>query len=342
MKAKQKKQAISLVVLVILLAALIVGYFAVSKMDFNEGTEGETTTDTTVTVISADSTKLTSVSFAKEGGEALTFIREGEVWFYEADRSFPANQSLLSSMATSISSVTADRQLESDNGEYGFDEPSLVVSTVYSDGTEYTLTLGETNGFNTKVYLKDQAGKVYMFSDTVTSMFSYTLRDLLQTDDVGSDIESTYVSDVTVTKADGTQNVITDSDGMSGARSSISLLDLSDWVDYAMDEESFASYGIGESSEKIAINYRAKVTVKNDDGTETTSRVPKVCEYIFGSRMTEENEDGEAVEYVYYTVNGSEILYRIELEVYEEVMAWGDYVEPETTETETEAVTETE
>lgn len=329
-------------VLLILLCALIVGYFVVSKMDFGGETGSETTADTAITVISADSAKLTKLSFAKDGGEALTFVREGEVWFYETDKAFPVNQSTLSSMATSISSVTAERQLESDNGKYGFDAPSLVVSTVYSDGSEYTLTLGDTNGFNTKVYMKDQAGKIYMFSDTVTSMFSYTLRDLLKTDDVGSDIESTYVSDVTVTKADGTQNVITDSEGMSDARGSIALLDLEDWVDYAMDEESFAQYGVGESSEKIAVNYRAKVTVTNDDGTQTTSRVPKTCEYIFGDHMTEENEDGETVEYVYYTVNGSTILYRVDLESYEEVMAWADYTAPEPTETETEAVTETE
>lgn len=334
MKAKQKKRILSLVVLVVLLAAVVVGYVFVSKMDFEDDTS-DASTSTIVSVVSADVNSISTLSYAAEGGEALTFIRENGVWYYEADRDFPVKQDLIHTMSTTASSVTASRELtDGDTGEYGFDKPTLSVSTTYTDGSAYSLTLGATNSFNSSVYLKDQAGKVYMFLDTLSEDFAYGLNDLIDLDDPAGDVDINYLVDVTLTDASGAQNVITDTDGMYDSMDSMDKLDCTDWVDYAMDDAAFAEYGIDGSSARFAVNYKSAVAVTDESGNTTTTRVPKTYEYIFGDHVTEPNDEGVETEYVYYTATGSTILYKTELAVYEEVMGWITYTAPETTEAE--------
>lgn len=331
MKAKKKKQIISLAVLAVLLAALIIGYLVISKMDFDDG---DSTSDYSyVTVVSAKSDDITSVSYTADGAETITFNCENGKWYLSGDADFPVKQSTVQDMASAVSSVTANRELaDGDTGEYGFDAPSLTVSAAYSDGVEYTLYVGDKNTFNSNVYLKDQDGKVYMFTDSLSEKFAYGLDDLIQLDDPAADVDINYLVDVTITAEDGSQNVITDSAGMNDSMDSMDKLDCTEWVEYAMDEEEFAAYGIGGSSARYTVNYKSAVAVTDENGNTTTNRVPSTYEFIFGNHFTAQDADGNEAEYVYYTATGSEILYRTPISVFDEIMSWMEYTAPETDE----------
>lgn len=246
MKAKQKKRIILLGVLLLVLALLVVAYFVISNLASDEG--GDVTPSSRVSVVSENSAAISAISYTV-GDDKLSFIREASgKWYYESDRDFPLNQSYLTKMAEAVSSVTASRELDGDTGEYGFDSPALTINADYTTGNTYTLIIGDTNSFNSSVYLKDASGKVYMFSDSVSESFKYKLNELIQLDSPEADVDTNYLVSMDITTEKGEFKSITDSVGMNKVLSQSNAYECVDWVEYAMDESKFAEYGIGDSS----------------------------------------------------------------------------------------------
>jgi len=340
MKAKTKKRIISLIVLLVVLAGVIAAYLIISNTEFEDNSS--TATSTAVTLISENSSTISSITF-KYQGEEVHLIKDSatSVWYDENDRDFPVNQSTLNDMATAISSVTAVRELEDgDSGEYGLDDPSLTVSADFNTGTSYTLTLGDTNSFNSYVYVKDKDGKVYMFSDSLTETFGIHRLDLIQLDSPEADVDTNYLVSLDVTTEDGAFKSITDSAGMNELLSQSDAYECTDWVEYGMTAEKFAEYGIGEDSAKLTINYKAPVAVTDSDGNTVTQRVDESYVITFGNKITDTDDDGNEAEYIYYTVTGSEILYKQPIADYNTTMSYINYTEAEETEESTEEVTD--
>lgn len=331
MKAKQKKRLITCIVLVVVLGALIGAYFIVSNMNFDEDTE--TTPSTSVTLVAENSAAASAITYTHDG-EELHFVREENgMWYYDSDRDFPVNQSYLTEMAQAVSSVTASRELTGgDTGEYGFDAPSLTVSADFTTGNTYTLILGNTNSFNSSVYIKDASGKVCMFNDTLTEKFNYALFDLIQLDSPEADVDTSYLVSLDVTTDAGEFKSITDSAGMNELLSQSDVYECTDWIEYGMTAEEFAGYGIKDGSPRLVINYKAPVAVTDADGNTTTQRIPAVYEIIFGNKLTAKDADGNDAEYIYYTVTGSDILYKQPIADYYATMEYVNYTEKTDTE----------
>ncbi len=345
-----KKKIISVISLVIVLS-LFVTAFLVMKNYNDKNTITEETTDQTTTIkvteyLSDDVSKL---KYTYEGKE-YSFIKNTDgTWSLETDSLFPVKKTTVNVMATAISSIEAEKAVE--NGEtetFGFDEPSLVVTGEFSDGSTITLTFGKTNAFNDLVYMKNNTdGKIYMVKSTVMSSFKVSETDLIETDSLPTDIQDDYINSLTVSDEVGTVNVIDPDMGMALSEA----MDLFYKLEFPASrciyttEEGLADYGIGESEAYVELSYQTPETVINEDGTSSSALADTSFKIIFGDSWvrteTLEDENGEPyvdeVIFHYYTIPGSTIVYSINDNDYEKLMAYAYFVYDEEAENDTTA-----
>ena len=81
------------------------------------------------------------------GQGGLSFTKAEDVWQYDGDASFPADQEAVEDLAEQIGSLAAIRVIDDpeDLSAYGLDEPALQASVTAGDGTAVTLLLGDVS-----------------------------------------------------------------------------------------------------------------------------------------------------------------------------------------------------
>ena len=89
---------------------------------------------------------LTGLSLTNGQGE-LSFTKAEDVWQYDGDDAFPADQEAVEDLAEQIGSLAAIRVIDDpeDLSAYGLDEPALQASVTAGDGTAVTLLLGDVS-----------------------------------------------------------------------------------------------------------------------------------------------------------------------------------------------------
>lgn len=89
---------------------------------------------------------LTGLSLTNGQGE-LSFTKAEDVWQYDGDDAFPADQEAVEDLAEQICSLAAIRVIDDpeDLSAYGLDEPALQASVTAGDGTAVTLLLGDVS-----------------------------------------------------------------------------------------------------------------------------------------------------------------------------------------------------
>lgn len=117
---------------------------------------------------------LTVLSLINGQGE-LSFTKAEDVWQYDGDASFPADQEAVEDLAEQIGSLAAIRVIDDpeDLSAYGLDEPALQASVTAGDGTAVTLLLGDVSGSYCYAKLAD-SDTVY----TISTDLSETLEPL--------------------------------------------------------------------------------------------------------------------------------------------------------------------
>lgn len=110
-----KKKAISLCVLLAVLAVLCGVYVAVTK--FGGENEVQTTAaDTTVTLLSLDVETLTEISY-KSGGETLRFTLADNAWLWSENDMLNLDSAKFSSMVSGLQPLTSTVTIESPDEE---------------------------------------------------------------------------------------------------------------------------------------------------------------------------------------------------------------------------------
>lgn len=163
--------------------------------------DSSTTTEAAIkfTVLTIESDMVESLSWTYEN-ETLSFTCSGDTWCYSDDASFPLNESYISSMLSSISSIEASKMIEDieDYSQYGLDEPECRITIGYGNG--YELLIGDTSALDNLRYLSIGDGNVYLVDNSILSAFSYGLYDILQEEaipDVSSGITSLAINSET-------------------------------------------------------------------------------------------------------------------------------------------------
>ena len=177
-RMKKKKGPLILIGVRVLLLIL---YFALSTWNKKQDSKEEET----VKVTDLKTSEITGVKYNLGTGE-MNFEKNGDTWYYTADKDFPLRQSYPKTVADAMGQLSADRELEDADAleEYGLDHPTYTVTLTDEDGTVTTIKVGNATG-NDYYATVDDTEKVYTIPAT-------SLDDIR--DRTGSDRSAGYLS----------------------------------------------------------------------------------------------------------------------------------------------------
>ena len=200
---KQKKQ---FVVVVILMAVCIIGYFSVGKFYKNqEEKESENKEATAITAFELkDYEKITAFNYITNG-TSITLTKDSDgKWNDSSDASVNISKdSVETDMLAKLVSVTADEKIakKDDVSQYGFtidDNGNVTAETntialTDEDNTTYTLYIGKENPYDTSKYYMMVEGddNIYLVDSDIQTAFSKNISDITETTTEAATQEST-------------------------------------------------------------------------------------------------------------------------------------------------------
>ena len=329
-RRKKKNKALPLLILVGIMCVLGIAYAALSAA--NDKAEAdrlaeEEAANAVLMLAELDYTKTSELTYRCGEEDWITFRVKGGKWIYGEDETFPLNQETLSTMAAAISTIGATRAVEEGSeADYGLDNPLCEIHITYGGNTTYRYAIGDLNAFNGEYYFRNDDGKIYMIASGLLPYFQKTLNDLIVLDTPVNDINSAYLTGITVTGKDGESKRVTDVDDMSELYSLFAALNCTEWADaYADSAEMAEQYGIDQTA-GITVSYKNSVDVTDASGNVQSTLMDTTATVYFGNAVS----DGSGV---YYTLPKSTIVYTAENELYAQIMEYLEYIPPMDVET---------
>lgn len=282
------------VILIGVLVLLLILYFALSTWNKKQDSKEEET----VKVTDLKTSEITGVKYDLGTGE-MNFEKDGDTWYYTADKDFPLRQSYLKTVADAMGQLSADRELEDADAleEYGLDHPTYTVTLTDEDGTVTTIKVGNATG-NDYYATVDDTEKVYTIPTTSLDDIQTELDQIAQLDTYPSIGSGNLKKEVitqngeTTTYDSENENQAEDVAAVAGGLGAVKL---SEAADYSVDDADLAGYGLDATS-RITV----EVTYISDDEDQTMTL------YIGG-----ENGSGDR----YVMMNDSRIVYLISDEI---------------------------
>ena len=126
--------------------------------------------------------QIQSIDLKKRDGTPVDLARQNEKWVITAPESYPADQDAASSVASSLSPLTADSVVDdnpADLGKYGLKSPSLAVTVHEKNGKSPEILFGDDVPAGSLVYARlDSSPRVYAVSSSVKTSFDKSVNDL--------------------------------------------------------------------------------------------------------------------------------------------------------------------
>ncbi len=174
---KQKKQLIALCILLLICIVAWVGLTKWNKSQEQKKQEEEEASKVMVTDITTEDVKAFSYQY---NNETLSFVKEDDTWYYEADKSIALDQDAVGTLVTTAAQLTADQEIRDyeDLSEYGLETPSNTITLTTGDGTT-TLLIGNKNDMLSQYYVKtDQSDSIYLAGSAVYTTYQKGIADL--------------------------------------------------------------------------------------------------------------------------------------------------------------------
>ena len=288
---KKKKGPLILISVLVLLLIL---YFALSTWNKKQDSKEEET----VKVTDLKTSEITGVKYDLGTGE-MNFEKDGDTWYYTADKDFPLRQSYLKTVADAMGQLSADRELEDADAleEYGLDHPTYTVTLTDEDGTVTTIKVGNATG-NDYYATVDDTEKVYTIPATSLDDIQTELDQIAQLDtypSIGSgNLKKEVITQNGETITYDSENEDQEED-VAAVAGGLGAVKLSEAADYSVDDVDLAGYGLDDTS-RITV----EVTYTSDAKDQTMTL------YIGG-----ENGSGDR----YVMMNDSKIVYLISDEI---------------------------
>ena len=288
---KKKKGPLILIGVLVLLLIL---YFALSTWNKKQDSKEEET----VKVTDLKTSEITGVKYDLGTGE-MNFEKDGDTWYYTADKDFPLRQSYPKTVADAMGRLSADRELEDADAleEYGLDHPTYTVTLTDEDGTVTTIKVGNATG-NDYYATVDDTEKVYTIPATSLDDIQTELDQIAQLDTYPS-IGSGNLKKEVITQNGETTTYDSENEDqaedVAAVAGGLGAVKLSEAADYSVDDADLADYGLDDTS-RITV----EVTYTSDDKDQTMTL------YIGG-----ENGSGDR----YVMMNDSRIVYLISDEI---------------------------
>lgn len=306
MTAKKKKKGKGLLFAVLILIVLLVLYFVIDLQQKKSDQEAETEeTEESSLPVSVTEDEISKVT-VKNGDVTMTYVKNDDTWTYEEDPDFPLDESAVNTKMNCLTTLTVDRVLESpeDLSEYGLDKSQQEVTVLKTDGTTFTLYIGNQNSSNNDFYVKvDDGADVYTMPSSSVNAFNMQPYDVAKADSFPT-LESTNIRDIKVEKEDGTVEFSSDESGTSwsvkdqdgneetaGATAAsdlanaVSSLTYKKFIDYKGDD--LAQYGLDKPTETVTI-----VTEETEAETEEEPEAATETEMVSESESASETETG--------------------------------------------------
>lgn len=311
-----------LFVLMVIIGALLIVYLGISGIqNYQEKKKEKEDEAAQIHMVSGDA--LSKISYSN-GSERMSFVKENDSWYYDADHEIPIKQSSLESLESALTGLTAVRELEDPDelSDYGLTSPQYEISFTDSEGASHSLHIGDAAEDNYYASL-DEESKVYTITSDLTDSLSFDLSSLVENDSVPH-IGSSNLKKVEVTKGEESRSY-TDSDSLTELAGGFGAFKLSSPVDYHVTEESLAEYGLDEenrttvvaSYEESSDDASASTQSEDTSGSSDTSGTSDTAsdseesdssaEKTFTVYLGKETEDN----YRYVMVDGSKMVYKV-------------------------------
>ena len=287
------------VILIGVLVLLLILYFALSTWNKKQDSKEEET----VKVTDLKTSEITGVKYDLGTGE-MNFEKDGDTWYYTADKDFPLRQSYPKTVADAMGRLSADRELEDADAleEYGLDHPTYTVTLTDEDGTVTTIKVGNATG-NDYYATVDDTEKVYTIPATSLDDIQTELDQIAQLDTYPS-IGSGNLKKEVITQNGETTTYDSENEDqaedVAAVAGGLGAVKLSEAADYSVDDADLAGYGLDATS-RITV----EVTYTSDDENQTMTL------YIGG-----ENGSGDR----YVMINDSRIVYLISDEICKNIL----------------------
>jgi hypothetical protein len=179
MTKRKKRNAITLVSLLLTLAAFLVVYvWYLNRDETSEGTQKEAETISLATI---DKDQLSSLRYIGKDVD-MTLVLEDGVWKSQEDKERPINQENVTNMINTIDEISAIRivtETPEDLGDFGLAEPIAYLQAIQTDGVTVTLQIGDkVSGGDGYYAMVNEEKKVYLLDTTYGSGLQYTNVDM--------------------------------------------------------------------------------------------------------------------------------------------------------------------
>ena len=178
---KQKKQLIALCILLLICIVAWVGLTKWNKSQEQKKQEEEEASKVTVTDVNTEDVNAFSYQY---NNETLSFVKEDDTWYYEADKSISLDQDTMETLIATTAQLTAEQEIKDyeDLSEYGLETPSNTITLTTGDGTT-TLLIGNRNDMLSQYYVKtDQSDSIYLAGSAVYTTYQKGIADLTVTE----------------------------------------------------------------------------------------------------------------------------------------------------------------
>ena len=298
-KRKKKNKALPLIILIVLLIGLIGTYVFLQNLPDEDDTVDNAEVSIPLSDYSADN--IVSVSYGDS--EPVTIVKENGTWFLDGDERFPLDQTKASKMAESIASLSASKEVDSNElAEFGLDTPSLTVKVKLTDGDEYCYSIGDVNSFNSLTYILT-SDKVYMFTDDLSKNFDYSKDELMLIDDsFPTDITNDNIQSVIIRDKNGKETSYSSTDlSLSDLKKCFSFDDVNT---YGLTDDEMVALGFKEDGASVIIKYSTVADTSTDVALNVTFKI------LLGE------VDGKIV----YALNGGDMTYDPGTSILEELL----------------------
>lgn len=221
----------------------------------------------------AQLTGITEISY-NNGLEELEFQKEGDVWYYKADKTFPLRQDYLNNMEETFSSLVgevADKEAE-DLESYGLAQPIYKAGAVTSDGISTTILIGNLASGDSCYAMKEGENIVYTIPTRLGEEAAMPLYGLIELEKF-PELEPAQITSIILDKhgktlqfvkkgeawyrdlADTEENRISDTKNIETIAAAICELKNRDCVNYKAVDKQLVNYGLDDPAGKIAYTY---------------------------------------------------------------------------------------
>lgn len=178
---KQKKQLIALCILLLICIVAWVGLTKWNKSQEQKKQEEEEASKVTVTDVNTEDVNAFSYQY---NNETLSFVKEDDTWYYEADKSISLDQDTMETLVATTAQLAAEQEIKDyeDLSEYGLETPSNTITLTTGDGTT-TLLIGNKNDMLSQYYVKtNQSDSIYLAGSAVYTTYQKGIADLTVTE----------------------------------------------------------------------------------------------------------------------------------------------------------------